>query len=271
MTATVTIGEFARLSHLSVKTLRYYHEVALLEPADVDPSTGYRRYATSQVAAAQLIRRLRELDMPLPDIRAVLTAADQDERDAALRAHLRRMEEQLDRTRAVVASLRTLLTEQAPLEVGYRTVPACRALTRVDRVARADISAWCGQTFPLLFRALAAAGVAATGAPGSTFSSEYFTDETGEVVAFVPIGPGARFDPPPGTSIRELPAGRFAIATHRGPYHDIDRVYGALGSHVAEHDSALDEPVREVYLTGPGEAVTAADYLTELCWPIDQH
>jgi DNA-binding transcriptional MerR regulator len=42
MRTGLTIGEFATLSHLSVRTLRRYHEAGLLEPAAVDPSTGYR-------------------------------------------------------------------------------------------------------------------------------------------------------------------------------------------------------------------------------------
>ena len=51
----VSIGEFARLTYLSVKTLRYYHEVALLEPVAVDAGSGYRRCSVDQVAQAHLI------------------------------------------------------------------------------------------------------------------------------------------------------------------------------------------------------------------------
>ena len=50
----LTIGAFARLTHLSVKTLRYYHEVGLLEPAVVDPDSGYRYYRPGQAQSAQL-------------------------------------------------------------------------------------------------------------------------------------------------------------------------------------------------------------------------
>lgn len=57
MPGTLTIGEFSRVTHLSVKTLRHYHEVGLLEPVHVDPGTGYRRYTTAQVPTAQVIRR----------------------------------------------------------------------------------------------------------------------------------------------------------------------------------------------------------------------
>ena len=66
-----------RATHLSVKALRHYHEMGLLAPADIDP-TGYRRYALGQIPTAQVIRRLRDLDMPLDDIRGVLRAADLD-------------------------------------------------------------------------------------------------------------------------------------------------------------------------------------------------
>ena len=59
MDVLVTVGEFSRMSHLSVKALRHYHEIGLLEPADVDPVNGYRRYTTGQVPD-------RPADPPLP-------------------------------------------------------------------------------------------------------------------------------------------------------------------------------------------------------------
>jgi DNA-binding transcriptional MerR regulator len=76
MSASLSIGDFARATHLGIKTLRYYHRVGLLEPAEVDPNTGYRRYVTDQIPVAQVIRRFRDLEMPLEDIQAVLTAPD---------------------------------------------------------------------------------------------------------------------------------------------------------------------------------------------------
>ena len=56
MRTRVTIGDFSRASHLSVKTLRHYHEVGLLEPSEVDPDNGYRYYSEDQIPLAQVIR-----------------------------------------------------------------------------------------------------------------------------------------------------------------------------------------------------------------------
>ncbi|WP_159844478.1 MerR family transcriptional regulator [Nocardia sp. CY41] len=269
MTATVPIGEFSRLSNLSVKTLRYYHEIGLLAPVGVDASSGYRRYATAQVSQAQLIRRLRELDMPVPEIRAVLAAPDENARDATLRAHLERMEAELARTRAVVASLRALLTPSAPITVEYRAVAAFPAAAIGATVAREHIGEWCAATFQALYEALAAADITPAGVGGATYGTDFFEHDEGAVVAFVPLA-DAEVALLAGLSAIELPARRFAVAVHEGPFEDFDRTYGALGSHVAEHDVALSEPIREMYLVGPDVSDDPATYRTEVCWPIAQ-
>jgi len=91
MTVLLTIGEFSRMTHLSVKALRHYHDVGLLEPANIDNSSGYRLYAATQVPTAQLIRRFRDLEMPLEDVRSVLDQAKHyatDQFDCHLRAQI---------------------------------------------------------------------------------------------------------------------------------------------------------------------------------------
>ena len=70
------MGDFSRATHLSVKTPRHYHQAGLLEPAAVNPDTGYRYYSAGQIPAAQVIRRLRDLEMPVADVNAVLAAPD---------------------------------------------------------------------------------------------------------------------------------------------------------------------------------------------------
>src|ERR1700745_2807659 len=105
----LTIGEFAQVTHLSVRTLRRYHEQALLEPAVVDPDSGYRYYTSAQIPAAQLIPRLRELDMPWREVREMLATPDPDARASLVAAHLGRLESELDRTKMAVTAVRPLL------------------------------------------------------------------------------------------------------------------------------------------------------------------
>ena len=64
-TTMLTIGEFSRMTHLSVKALHHYHDVGILAPAAIDPALASRIYAPTKVGSAQAIRRLRDLGMPL--------------------------------------------------------------------------------------------------------------------------------------------------------------------------------------------------------------
>ena len=105
--ASLSIGEYSRATYLSVKTLRHYHEVGLLEPAHVDPFGGYRYYRPDQIGTALIIRRLRDLEMPVERVKGVLDATDMRARQALIAAHLRDMEERLERTAAAVTALRT--------------------------------------------------------------------------------------------------------------------------------------------------------------------
>src|ERR1700724_1756960 len=119
----VTIGDFSRASHLSVKTLRHYHEVGLLEPSEVDPANGYRYYAEDQIPVAQVIRRLRGLEMPVAEVKSVLAAPDAETRNRLIVAHLDRLEGNLARTQAAVLELRELLERpETPRAVEHRTV-----------------------------------------------------------------------------------------------------------------------------------------------------
>src|SRR5215470_17486347 len=159
---------------LSVKALRHYHDVGLLTPAEIDPESGYRRYELAQVPTAQVIRRLRELGMPLEEVRVVMEAPDVPTRNAAIGAHLRRMEGELERTRSTVESLRLLLDEDAPppIPVEYRAIGPQETLAIRAEVALADVFDWLAEAFAELRSAADRQGVRRAGADGGLYSSE---------------------------------------------------------------------------------------------------
>lgn len=106
----LTIGQAARLAGVTAKALRHYDRIGLLRPAMVDPVTGYRRYRREQVDQARLIRRLREFELPLEEIRRLLEF-DRDALTIALRAHRRRIDARVTRLRGVLHALDHLLDE----------------------------------------------------------------------------------------------------------------------------------------------------------------
>jgi DNA-binding transcriptional MerR regulator len=109
MSQRVTIGTFARLTGLTPKALRHYDAIGLLRPVDVTPN-GYRAYDRAQAEAGRLIRRLRDLDVPLEDIRGVLD--DPDQTTKRLLAYAREVEADLFRRQRVLHQLRHLSEEE---------------------------------------------------------------------------------------------------------------------------------------------------------------
>ena len=169
MTVRLTIGEFSKMTYLSVKALRHYHDVGLLEPALVDPATGYRHYAPSQVGTAQAIRRFRDLDMPIDEVRQVLQAPDLAARNRSILVHLERMHEQLEQTQAAVASLQALLSEGTPSGRGIeiRRIAVTRAVATTATVGFDECAAWIEPQFEQLHAAIRSAGLDVAGPDGS--------------------------------------------------------------------------------------------------------
>jgi DNA-binding transcriptional MerR regulator len=269
MQVRLAIGDFSKMTHLSVKALRHYHDVGLLEPAEIDPYSGYRYYEASQLRTAQVIRRFRDLDMPLDEIRAMLQAPDVAARNAIIVAHMRRMESQLAVTQAAVTSLRSLLERPpAPVMVEQRSVEPVSALAIVERVTAADFETWWVGAFTELDAVLREAAVPAAGPRGALYPAEVFEQEVGEITAFVPVATEvARSGRARMTTI---PAAELAVAVHRGAFGDLDQTYSALGVYVAEREIGVDGPIREIYLVTPFDTSEESEHVTEVCWPVFQ-
>ncbi len=298
----VTIGEFSRMTHLTVKALRHYDAQGVLVPHHVDDVTGYRSYSVTQVPQAQVVRRLRDLGMPLDEVRSVVGTADVAERTARIAEHLDRMEKQLDEVRGAVGTLRALLgidaspdapapapgrtfdhlldadaTDAARGEVEFRAEPATWALA-----ARATLSlamaGWTAPAYAAIDAAVRAVGAEQSGAHGALFYPDLFEREQGTLVAYVPVAerpaPGAvaelTGDGDGSVEVRpmRLRETEVAVMVHEGTCADIDWTYGALGSFVARRALGVDGPIRETFVVSAVHTPDVSLHRTEVAWPV---
>ena len=269
MRSSLAIGDFSRATHLNIKTLRHYHRIGLLEPAEVDQYTGHRRYTTEQIPTAQVIRRFRSLDMPLEDIRAVLTTTDPAARNALIADHLSRLEATLARTQQATASLRNLLeppSDTTPARVEHRQIPATPAAAVCEVIDVQDASAWYQGALGELHAVLTAHKIKPIGPAGAIYANDLFTHHHGEATAFVPCDQAV---PATGrvTGV-VIPAAELAVAVHTGEHSDIDLAYGALATYVTHHALGIEGPIREYYPIGPHETEDTEKWRTEIGWPI---
>ena len=267
MEPALPIGDFARATHLSIKTLRHYHRIGLIEPATVDADTGYRYYAPEQIPTAQVIRRFRSVGMPLDEIGAIIGTPDVESRDRLIAAHLQRLRSELASTEAAVASLVDLLaapTTDVP-DIRHRAIPATPAAAISEVIDVADATAWWQGAVGELRAVLRAQGALADGA-GGVFANELLLHERGRATVFVPV------DRPVSEVGRVaqvvIPAIELATTVHEGSPAEIDRAYGALGAYVTRHAIGVAGALREYYLVGPAETDDESQWRTEVGWPI---
>jgi DNA polymerase-3 subunit beta len=131
---TMGIGTLARASGLTVSALRFYDAEGVLVPAEVDPRTGYRRYAPTQVDDARLVAELRRTAMPLAEVTAVLAQRHDPVAAAALlEQHLRRLTDGLADARRALSRAHLLVR---PLERAMTTtvLPTAELAAAIDAV-----------------------------------------------------------------------------------------------------------------------------------------
>jgi DNA-binding transcriptional MerR regulator len=148
----MSIGEFARRSRLSAKALRLYDELGLLPPARVDKDSGYRLYEPGQLKRAGLIAALRQLQVPLAEIKAILPL-EHVQAAERVRELWAATEAEHTARRALAAYLVDDLSGKRPVmpEVSTRDVPE-RALLCLKRNVAGD-QAWAfGKEFIALLR-----------------------------------------------------------------------------------------------------------------------
>jgi len=101
------IGEFSRMSKITIKTLRYYDEVGLLKPENVDELTGYRFYTTQQLVKLHKIQAFRQIGLPIDEIKLILSVGNEknilEKRKDELKAELERNIEQLSRIEFILS------------------------------------------------------------------------------------------------------------------------------------------------------------------------
>jgi DNA-binding transcriptional MerR regulator len=237
----LTIGEFARLSGLSLRALRLYDSSGLLRPAEVVEATGYRRYTTRQLYAGRLIALLRRLDMPLTGIAEIL-AADGPGAADRLAAYWSEVERELATRRELADRLvRGLAGETPPppdeWAVSVRDVPEQHVRSELKRVATAGLGEWIDAATGRLTR-----DADATGPRFVIFHRPVGEDAEGPVEVCLPVRPDA--------ATRTEPAHREAYIPVQKGHFEMPRilsVYDGVHRWVRDHGFTAVGGGREVY------------------------
>ncbi len=265
-----TIGEFSRITGLSVKTLRFYHEQGLLAPTSIDEQSGYRYYAPAKIEVAEVITRLRALDLTLAEIADLLERYDDDGDVLALLERQRSViAQKLRQYRGIARSLDQLIAKQREERMFAQTASQSIAEKSLEPLLIAAIRvqgryAECGAAFGRIARHF---GRSLAGPPFLLHYDAEYHETDASFDACFPIRQRKQIE---GIEVRELPGGLCVALVHRGPYDEMGRSYARVFDYLNEKGYEVEMPTREVYLKGPGMIFKGNPkrYLTEIQVPI---
>jgi DNA-binding transcriptional MerR regulator len=267
------IGEFSKLSHVTVKTLRYYDRIDLFKPAEVDRFTNYRYYSASQLPRLNRILALKDLGLSLDQIGQLL---DDNLPPEQIRGMLRlkqvEIQEQLEEEQAQLARVEQRLRQieqeedMSKQEVALKEIPDQAVASVRDVIpAYGDLDQLFGEAFAYLGQH----GINPAGPPIGIYHDEEYRERDADVEIAVPVT-----DPvPEGEWVkpRRLPAvDEMACLTHQGGYDTIGGAYGQLMGWIEANGYRLSGPPREVYLRGPESGEDASGYVTEIQIPVEK-
>lgn len=250
--ALLPIGRLARLGRLTVKALRLYADQGLLEPAWIDPDSGYRYYRREQVRTAATIALLRSLDVPLAAVREILASPEPAALAAALERERGRVERDLARRRTALRSLERLLDARAlaPYDVDLVDEPPRHLLALSAEVAADRMTEHIGALARRLVDVAVREGWPLAGGVVGLYPLDL--PDAFRVVLGVAVPPGT--PPAGGAEAVALDAGPAVTTVHVGAYDELPLAYSALMTWAHERGHELAEPVLERYLTDPGQA-----------------
>ncbi len=265
------IGDFSRLSRVTVKTLRYYDEIGLLKPVRVDEFTGYRYYSAEQLPRLYRIVILKGLGLTLDEITDLIDN-DLPVDNIVRLLHVKQAEirERLGEDERRLAQVEEWLDEIKKEGVMPDTSVILKKIdSQTIASVRDVISSYAavGELWDEICSYLIKQRAQFAGPPVAIYYDPEYRERDVDVEAAVPIiGTIAATD---RIKTRTLPAeGRVACLIHRGPYEKMSESYRALMAWAEKNGYQIAGPNREVYLEGPGEGRRPADYVTEIQVPV---
>jgi DNA-binding transcriptional MerR regulator/effector-binding domain-containing protein len=270
------IGIFSRITGLSHRALRLYADRGLLPPAHVDPETGYRYYDVHSIRAAEMIRLLRRLDVPLGEMRQFIDAAAADRVDETISQQRARLEQEQARLDAALRLLGRIdeldgMFRAAPA-VEVVDLPAERCLLWSGTMARAEFhDSYIDLAGSLAARAKAG-GLTPSGREVVVLQDPTAIGLAGgdETVLryqlYLPVG-GA--EATTDEDVADLGGGRFARSVFTGLYEDGYRfAYARHLEWLADSGLVLRGLLRMRFVRDERDTADPADFATELIWPV---
>ncbi|MGI6664479.1 MAG: MerR family transcriptional regulator [Christensenellaceae bacterium] len=267
------IGDFSRLSNVSVRMLRHYEKLGLLLPEKVDAFSGYRYYSAAQLEKIGKIEKLKSLGFSLAVVGKMLEEADLEMffemRKQELQEELARISAQAN----MLDSIKQILSEDATMmnyHVNVKEIPA-----RYVMSARKVIPSYQeeGMLWNILYGEYQKQGVSfdESGPGMAIFHDKEYKEQNVDVEVQSAIkGASGDYADTQAVKFYLAPAVQVASVTFRGSYDQMPSVSEALAKWIEDNGYAINGLMMNIYHVSPGQDPNPENWVTEACIAVEK-
>jgi DNA-binding transcriptional MerR regulator len=277
-----SIGRFSEICNTSVKTLRYYSEIGLLEPSYIDPVTNYRYYDDEKIQIVNKINLLKSFQLPLASIKLLIDSHSKTQWKSVLEykiAELEIQKEEIFKQIQGIHQVKEQIDRDIPIIPGPELSP-CYIENREDimifsirqyiKITSMD------QLVRDLFNQIYAFNLVANGELMAIFHARNLNQKEADVELLLPIVDANGIE-----GCRILSGGTYACLTFKGPYSQLEIGYQRLKSWILQQNLIQTGLGMEIYKKGlipfqvhlkdirPNLNLSPTEFMTKICIPID--
>jgi len=259
------IGEFSKLSHITVKALRFYEKESILKPASIDKWTGYRFYTPEQLIDATKIKSYRSLGLSIDEIRSIQKGADES---SVLKNKMEELRAQKISIEAILSKINSILEEkEMTYQVSEKIIPQQIVYSSETTLkSYSDIMEW----IPSVGAACMELNPDIKCAEPPYEFCEYLDDEYKETDIRIRHNEAVdKFGKENDIiKFRTLPEAKVLSTFHKGPYETIGNAYSFIIQYARDNGYQCAGALRESYIDGIWNKESPDEWLTEVQLPI---
>lgn len=266
------IGDFSRLSRVSIRMLRYYDEAGLLRPMRTDEYTGYRYYNESQLPDMWKINTLRDMGFGVAAIAEIMKYGDDPVKMEELLI-LKKKELQEDaslierRLKLLDTALMRLRKEnEMKYDCMIKELPKRYVASVRQIIPRYDAE---GMLWHTLFKETADQNMTPSGVVGAILHDKEFKESDVDVEVQIPVT-GSHHDTK-HVRFKTEPPITVASLTFQGAYDQFSAAYAELAAWINENGYELCGPMMDLYHVSPHETQNPLEWVTEICCPVKKN
>ncbi len=264
------IGDFSRLSRVSIRMLRYYDEVGLLKPEKVDDFTGYRYYSEEQLLIMGKINALKDMGFGVSAITEIMKSSNPKEIEQIFLVQKAQLLEEVKDLNHRIRFLDTAIERLRKDEIMKYDCIIKQMPERYVASVRKVIPKYEeeGTLWHILFSETAKSGMIPCGpAMAKLHDKEY---KENDVDVEVQIEVKGHYENTENVTFFTEPEMTVASATFKGSYEQFSDVYASLAAWVSENGYKFAGPMIDVYHVSPNDTRNPDEFVTEICCPVHQ-